>query len=212
MSKKTLFEEIRDEVELEGAGKSPFFYRRALSRLSEKYVKQPGRFIIDEQKDNSDKKQDKNLIRRIPKPGHLMLFEYKPKSKKIKYFDKVPLVYVISSSGDYFEGCNLHYIEPVKRQLIIKNLMKDKLTLPYNSIAKYSINQVQGLFLDIAFEEWITAINIPIENFYSLDNGRERSISVNDVWKDTNQSFRNMLTGVRIYKGYGKKDPDFRGN
>ncbi len=211
MSKKTLFEEIRDEVNLENKGKSPIFYRKALKRLTEKYIKQPGKFILDEQKDNTSKQQDKNLIRRIPKPGHLMLFEYQSKSKKLKYYDKVPLVYVMSVTGDYFEGCNLHYIEPIKRQLIIENLIQGKLMFPYNSMSKYSMNQVKGLFLDIAFDEWTTAINIPIESFFAIDNGREKPVLINDVWKDTNRTFREMFRGVRIYKGYGKNDRDFRG-
>jgi hypothetical protein len=41
MSKKTLFEELNEEVNLEGKGKSPFFYRRAFARLSEKYKNDP---------------------------------------------------------------------------------------------------------------------------------------------------------------------------
>lgn len=213
MAKKTLFEEIKEEVDMEGAGKSPFFYRRAFKRLSDKYINDPNKFIMDEQKDSSDdnEKQDKNVIRRIPKVGHLMMFEYQPKSEKLKYFDKTPLVYVISLTNDGFQGCNLHYIEPNKRQMIIENLMDGRLMLPYNSITKYSINQIKSLFLDIAFEEWITAINIPIENFVKIEGSREQSIMTNEVWKDTNKTFRKMLRGVRVYKGYGKKDPDFRG-
>lgn len=214
MAKKTLFEEIKEEVDMENRGNSPFFYRRAFKRLSEKYANQPGKFITEERLDNSDKEKnrDKNLIRKIPKPGHLMMFEYETKSKKLKYFDKTPLVYITAISGDTFEGCNLHYIEPKRRQLIVENLMEGRLMLPYNSLSKYSINQVQGLFLDIAFNEWITAINIPIENFVTIEEGQEKPILRNDVWKDTNRTFRKMLRGVRVYKGYGKNDPDFRGD
>jgi hypothetical protein len=214
MAKKTLFEEIREEVEIENGGVSPFFYRRAFKRLSERYASQPDKFITDERSDNTGKEEekDKNLLRRIPKPGHLMMFEYETKSKKLKYFDKIPLVYVTSISGTTFEGCNLHYIEPKRRQIIVENLMEGRLMLPYNSMSKYSINQVQGLFLDIAFNEWITAINIPIENFVKIEDGQEKTILMNDVWKDTNRTFRKMLKGVRVYRGYGKNDLDFRGN
>lgn len=213
MSKKTLFEELNEEVNLEGKGKSPFFYRRAFARLSEKYKNDPQRIILDEQKDNGSKeKTDKNVLRRIPKVGHLMMFEYEASSKNLKYFDKNPLVYIISTSGNSFTGSNLHYIDPPKRQIITENLMEGRLNLPYSSVSKYNINQIKGLLLDVAFDEWITAINIPIESFVSIKEGTEKSILVTDVWKDTNKTFKKMLRGVRTYKGYGKNDLDFRGN
>jgi hypothetical protein len=213
MSKKTLFEELNEEVNLEGKGKSPFFYRRAFARLSEKYKNDPQRIILDEQKDNGSKEEtDKNVLRRIPKVGHLMMFEYEASSKNLKYFDKNPLVYIISTSGNSFTGSNLHYIDPPKRQIITENLMDGRLNLPYSSVSKYNINQIKGLLLDVAFDEWITAINIPIESFVSIKEGIEKSILVTDVWKDTNKTFKKMLRGVRTYKGYGKNDLDFRGN
>lgn len=212
MSKKTLFEEINEEVDSEGKGKSPFFYRRAFQRLSEKYKNDPKKIILDEQSDKGDEKnKDKNVLRRVPKVGHLMMFEYEASSKNLKYFDRNPLVYVISTSGSSFTGSNLHYIDPIKRQIITENLMEGRLNLPYSSVSKYSMNQVKSLLLDIAFDEWITAINIPIESFVSIKEGREKSILVTDVWKDTNKTFREMLRGVRTYKGYGKNDSDFRG-
>lgn len=213
MSKKTLFEEINEEVDLEGQGRSSFFYRRAFQRLSEKYKNDPKRLILDEQQDKGDKDNtDKNVLRRIPKVGHLMMFEYEAASKNLKYFDKSPLVYVISTSGSSFTGSNLHYIDPPKRQIITENLMEGRLNLPYSSVSKYNMNQIKSLLLDVAFDEWMTAINIPIESFVSIKEGREKSISVTDVWKDTNKTFKKMLRGVRTYKGYGKNDSDFRGN
>jgi hypothetical protein len=213
MSKKTLFEELNEEVNLEGKGKSPFFYRRAFARLSEKYKNDPQRLILDEQKDNGkEEDKDTNVLRRIPKVGHLMMFEYEASSKNLKYFDKNPLVYIISTSGNSFTGSNLHYIDPPKRQIITENLMGGRLNLPYSSVSKYNINQIKGLLLDVAFDEWITAINIPIESFVSIKEGKEKSILVTDVWKDTNKTFKKMLRGVRTYKGYGKNDLDFRGN
>lgn len=84
------------------------------------------------------------------------------------------------------------------------------MTLPYNSISKYNISQVRGLFLDIAIEEWTTASTLPIEDFVEIRDGKPRSVNARDVWKKNNRSFRNMLRGARIYKGYGKNDKDFR--
>lgn len=113
--------------------------------------------------------------------------------------------------GRSFTGCNLHYIHPLKRSLVVENLKLDKLTLPYNSISKYNIEQIKGLLLDIAIDEWTTASTLPIEDFVSLENGKPRPVNVADVWKKNNRSFRRMLRGARIYKGYGKNDLDFKG-
>lgn len=77
MSKNTLFEDLRQEVDLE-EGRSPFFYRRAFRRLTRRYMTKPELFIRDERRDNTeeDYERDKNLIRRYPKQGHLFMFEY----------------------------------------------------------------------------------------------------------------------------------------
>jgi hypothetical protein len=98
----------------------------------------------------------------------------------------------------------------LKRRIVVENLTKGKLTLPYNSISKYNISQIKGLLLDIATDEWITASTLPIEDFVSIKNGRPEPISVVEVWKKNNRGFRNMLRGARIYKGYGVNDSDFK--
>jgi hypothetical protein len=138
MAKKTLFEELREQVDLEN-GRSPFFYRRAFRRLTRKYLSTPGKFILDEKMDSSDDpdNRDSNVIRKIPKQGHLYMFEYSTEQKNMKMFDPFPLVYVIKYEGLSFTGCNLHYIHPIKRKIVLDNLMQDKLTIPYNSLSKY---------------------------------------------------------------------------
>lgn len=214
MAKKTLFEELKEEVDME-EGRSPFFYRRAFKRLTRKYLSNPKKMILDERADNAEdeEEQDENLLRRVPRQGHIYMFEYNPPFKKdVKIFDPFPLVYVISFDGKSFMGCNLHYIHPVKRKFVIENLQQGKLTLPWNSISKYIISRIDGLLLDIAFSEWTTAANLPLEGFVSIKDGQENDLILDDIWKQTNKSFRNMLRGARIYKGYGQKDQDFKGN
>jgi len=214
MSKPTIFEELREEVEYE-KGRSPFFYRRAFRRLAEKYRKKPDHLILDERLDSQDAqiKQDKNVLRRYPKQGHIYMFEYDPPTNEdIKIFDPFPLVYVINFDGTSFTGSNLHLIHPVKRSLVIENLRNDKVTLPYNSITKYIVNRVNGFMLDIAFEEWGIASNLPIESLISITNGEKRDLKLTDVWKEKNKTFRKMLKGNRIYKSYGKNDADFKGS
>ena len=94
--------------------------------------------------------------------------------------------------------------------MVVENLRRDKLTLPYNSISKYNMSQIRGLLLDIAKDEWNSASCLPIEDFVSIKDGKPSSISVNDVWKNNNRTFSKMLRGARIYKGYGTNDSDFK--
>lgn len=212
MSKNTIFEDLRKEVEYE-EGRSPFFYRRAFRRLTQKYINIPEKIILEEKIDSKDneKNQDKNILRKYPKEGHLYLFEYNTPDKDIAIFDPFPLVYVIKATSKEFLGCNLHLIHPIKRKLIIDNLKNDKITLPYNSITKYIMSRVNGFILDIAFEEWEVASNLPIEALISVKNGEKRDLILSDVWKEKNKSFRKMLIGSRIYKSYGKNDDYFKG-
>jgi hypothetical protein len=212
MATKTLFEQLREEVEIE-PGRSPFFYRRAFRRMTQKYLTQPNRFIREERLDAKDPEdqRDKNLIRRYPKQGHLFMFEYSSVKENVSVFDPFPLVYCIKFNGLDFDGCNLHFIHPLKRRIVVENLQRDKLTLPYNSISKYNMSQIKGLLLDVAIDEWITASTLPIEDFVSIKEGKPQSISVAEVWKKNNRGFRNMLRGARIYKGYGTNDSDFKG-
>jgi hypothetical protein len=210
---KTLFEEIKEELDLE-SGDSPFFYRRALRRLVQKYAQQPQRLIREERQDNTDleTEQDKNLLRTVPKVGHMFIFEYETVKKSSKYYDRFPLVYVISTSGNSFIGGNLHYIEPRRRMIVVNNLKEGRISIPYNCISKYNMSQVKSLYLDIAFNEWNSACLIPIENFVIYKDGKETSIRPIDVWTETNKTFRKMLRGNRQYRGYGKNDSDFKGD
>ena len=209
---KTLFEEIKEELNLD-EGASPYFYRRALKRLVQKYQQQPLRFIREERQDNSDPedKQDKNVLRTVPKVGHFFMFDYESVSKS-RYYDKFPLVYVLSTSGDSFVGANFHYIEPRRRMIVVDNLKEGRITIPYNCISKYNMTQVKSLYLDIAFNEWNSACLIPIENFVTYKDGKENTVRSIDVWNETNKTFRKMLKVTRQYRGYGKNDPDFKGD
>ena len=202
----TLFSEIQDQFS-DKDGKSPFFYRRAFRGLVTSYKNNPRKFITDEKKDREG--VDENLLRKIPKMGHLMMFQYETESKNLKVYDEYPLVYVIQISGRSFTGCNLHYIHPAKRQLVVENLMEDRLNLPRNSVSKYSMANV-GPLLDIAKSEWGTAANLPIEEFVSIKDGKKKRLLTNKVWSETNKTFRDMIRGVRRYQGYGKNDSDFR--
>lgn len=202
----TLFSDIEEQFS-EKDGRSPFFYRRAFRGLVTSYKNNPRKFISDEKKDREG--ADENLLRKIPKMGHLMMFQYETETKNLKIFDEYPLVYVIAIDGRSFTGCNLHYIDPKKREMVVENLMEDRLNLPRNSVSKYSMANV-GPLLDIAKNEWTNASNLPIEEFVSIKDGKKQRLVTNKVWSETNKTFRDMIRGVRRYQGYGKNDSDFR--
>ena len=69
----TLFSEIDNQFS-EKDGRSPFFYRRAFRGLVTAYANNPRKFITDEKKDREG--VDENLLRRVPKMGHLMIGQY----------------------------------------------------------------------------------------------------------------------------------------
>ena len=202
----TLFSEIEEQFG-DRDGRSPFFYRRAFRGLVTSYKNNPRKFITDEKKDREG--ADENLLRRVPKMGHLMMFQYQTESKNLKVYDEYPLVYIVSIEGRSFTGCNLHYIHPIKRELVVENLKEGRLNLPRNSVSKYSMANV-GPLLDIAKSEWTNASNLPIEEFVSIKDGKKQRLMTNKVWDETNKTFRDMIRGVRRYQGYGKNDSDFR--
>lgn len=206
---ETLFSEINKEVQ-EYEGKSSFFYRKALKKIVLNYKTDATKLISDESQDK--KEQDKNVLRTVPKSGHLMIFEYQPSPNSKKYVDKCPIAYMISADSNSFVGANLHYIEPPKRDITLDLLKKGELLFPYSCLTKYNMNQVKGLFLDIAFSEWDTASYIPIEDFFKYEKGKEISVNSSEVWKYTNSNYKKMFKGRRIYQGYGKDDSDFEGN
>lgn len=204
----TLFSEIHKELR-EDEGKSPFFYRKALKRLVLNYKTDPQKLISDEGQDKEQ--QDKNVLRTVPKSGHLMIFEYDPNPSSQKYIDKYPLAYMISADSKSFTAANLHFIEPDRRSKIIGAMKKGDLLFPYKCVTKYNMNRVKGLFLDIAFKEWDTASFIPIEEFVQYKKDTLIHVNNSEVWKYTNNNFKKMFKGRRIYQGYGKNDSDFEG-
>ena len=121
----TLISEIDKQIS-DKDGRTPFFYRRAFRGLVTSYANNPRKFITDEKKDREG--ADENLLRRVPKMGHLMMFQYQTESKNLKVYDEYPLVYIVSIEGRSFTGCNLHYIHPIKRELVVENL-KDSAVL-----------------------------------------------------------------------------------
>ena len=203
---KTLFERVSNSTG--GEKKSLTWYRSAVKAEAGKYKKNFSKYILDERKDRAGavKEQDKNELRRYAVAGHLYMFEYKAKMKYLPYYDRFPLVYCFKAPGKHeFWGANLHYLSPKKRLIVTKKLMQGRVDIPKICFHKYLSSNVDGLYLDLAADEWDTAILLPTEDYVKNVNGRDFPIDKKIVWEETDDKFYDKISGQRMIKGYGTK-------
>ena len=203
---KTLFERVSNSTG--GEKKSLTWYRSAVKAEASKYKKNFNKYILDEKKDRAGavKEQDKNELRRYAVAGHLYMFEYKAKMKYLPYYDRFPLVYCFKAPGKHeFWGANLHYLSPKKRLIVTKKLMQGRVDIPKICFHKYLSSHVDGLYLDLAADEWDTAILLPTEDYVKNVNGRDFPIDKKIVWEETDDKFYDKISGQRMIKGYGSK-------
>lgn len=122
--------------------------------------------------------------------GKMYFFYYDPKYKdKLPVYDRFPLVFPIERYSDGFLGLNLHYLGPGERQLLLDRLMDyttnnkynetTKLRLSYDllsstrklnslmrpCIKRYLYGHVRSKFIEITANEWVNAINLPVQMF-----------------------------------------------
>lgn len=111
--------------------------------------------------------------------GNMYFFTYDPKYKTtLPYYDSAPLVIVFSKDVDGFYGLNLHYLPPLLRSQLIKNV--DKITqkiswkvlskaiqnnLVKASVKKYLNSQVNSRVMKINNSEWNKAVLLPLQKF-----------------------------------------------
>lgn len=202
---KTLFERVTTATG--GEKKSLSWYVAAVKSEAGKYKKNFDKYILDEKRDRTGlpKQQDKNELRRFVVEGHLYMFEYKAKMKWLPYYDRFPLVYVFKSSKEEFWGANLHYLPIKKRIIAVKKLMEGKVDIPKICFHKYLNAHVEGLYIDLAADEWDTAILLPTEDFVKDVNGYHFPIKREEVWKETLDKYYDKVTSHRVIKGYGNK-------
>ena len=203
---KTLFERVSNKTG--GEKKSLSWYRNAVKAEASNYKKNFNKYILDERRDRvgAAEKQDKNELRRYTVAGHLYMFEYKAKMKWLPYYDRFPLVYVIKAAGkEEFWGANLHYLSPKKRLIATRKLMQGRIDIPKKCFHKYLNAHVDGLYLDLAADEWDTAILLPTEDYVKDLNGIVFPVDKKLVWEDTDENFYDKITGSRMIRGYGTK-------
>ena len=199
---KTLFERVTAKTG--GEKKSLSWYRSAVKAEASVYKKNFGKYILDERRDNigSVKSQDENELRQYTVQGHLYMFEYKAKMKWLPYYDRFPLVYVIKSLRNEFWGANLHYLPIKKRLQATKKLMQGRVDVPKACFHKYLQPHVEGLLIDLAEDEWDTAVLLPTEDFVKYTHGAMFPIDKQTVWEEVNDTYYDKLKGVRIVKSY----------
>ena len=206
---ETIFEKVKAAA---GAEKRSYlWYRNTVRKLALRVDDNPERLIRDEIQDRmgAEEQEDDNQIRRYAVSGHMYMFEYKAKTaKKLPFYDQFPLVYVIKATRNEFWGLNLHYMSPKKRAWVVKRLMDGRIDAPRNCFHKYITSHVDGFLLDLAAEEWATAILLPVETFVRNTRGRpgEQNYPKEVVWDETNENFYDKIKQRRVVRGYGKKE------
>tara|TARA_Y100000401_G_C8281021_1_gene203441 strand:- start:351 stop:803 length:453 start_codon:yes stop_codon:yes gene_type:complete len=112
--------------------------------------------------------------------GEFYFFEYKPKfRKKLKHWDRYPLVIMGDSTSDGFYGANLHYMKPIDRiNLAEKIINKEGVTIPKFIWHRYIMDKADNLFFRIPEEDVLEMVTLPLEQFY--DN-RNKFVSASKV-------------------------------
>lgn len=143
------------------------------------------------------------LLERNPAIGHMYTFGYTAKwDKKLPYWDRLPLIFVIEQYKDGFLGINLHYLSPIQRAVLMDKLLelannrsysaKVKLNISYQILkgaAKFSLfkpcvkrylyGQLQTQMIKIHSDEWEPAIYLPYESFVRASKTRVWADSIN---------------------------------
>lgn len=205
-SYKTIFEKVKEKTQ--GEARSLQWYRSELKTIIGSIKSEPSRLNEQEKFDSIGTlvNQDQNINRRRVYPGHLYFFEYKAETESLPYYDKYPLVYVLKVSGSEFYGANLHYINPKKREIIINKLAKNQIDIPKRIIHKYLNKRCKSLFLDLAKGEWLTACNLPVEDFVLMKGGGKYDYPKEYVWEEMDQYWNDRIKGTRIIKSQNSAD------
>lgn len=138
-------------------------------------------------------------------PGNMYMFFYDAKLKDtLPYWDMFPLVMPFRKAEGGFYGINLHYVPYMIRFKMLGALQEyasdekmdentkvvtswkiltasSKLAPVQACVKHYLFDHVQSKFLKIAFPDWITASQLPVERFV----GATKST----VWRDSRKKY-----------------------
>lgn len=133
--------------------------------------------------------EDPLEYRTSPRPGHMFMFFYDPKTKEtLPYYDKFPLIIMVQRAPGGFHGLNLHYLPPILRARfldelfdtlnnkrfdestrfritygLLKRAMKFKYFKP--CFKHYLLDHVKGRFSYVPPTEWEIASFLPTADF-----------------------------------------------
>lgn len=134
----------------------------------------------------------------FPSLGKMYFYGYNAKTRsKLPYWDAFPLVVPIESYGSSkILGINFHYLPYSLRNILLNRVTetinedKDGFTLEYRDIKgsvrfnyaipcihRYDLNNITSNIIEVPPQEWLTAINLPVERF--------RKQSRAQVWTDS---------------------------
>lgn len=140
-------------------------------------------------------------LERGPGIGFMYTFAYFAKhDKKLPYWDRYPLIFVIKQYDDGFLGINLHYLSPRYRAVLMDRLLdlasdtrytnKTKLLISYEilnaasqlslfkpCVKRYLYSQLQSKVIKISSDEWEPAIYLNTQRFVRASNSK--------VWSDS---------------------------
>lgn len=90
--------------------------------------------------------------------------------------------------------------------IAIEKLKNDRIDLPRSCFHKYILDHVDGFLLDLALDEWDSAIALPVEHFVKDRSGVLVPHKSSDVWKETNEKYNDRIKAKRIIRGYGRPE------
>lgn len=133
--------------------------------------------------------------------GKMYFYVYDPKHKAtLPYYDRFPLIFVLSRYRGGFMGLNMHYLAPKARLKLMDALItlssdnrydaKTKLQISYDIIAsasryklfkptikKYLSKHQKSRFIEVPASEWDLAVFLPVESFEKASKSK--------VWSDS---------------------------
>ena len=201
----TIFQKVKEAVGNEK--RSATWYRATVRELAIAggFSINRNKLILDERRDRVKPKdeEDPEQIRKFARKGRLFLFDYDPLyATKMDYYDKFPLVYVFKYMPDGFYGINLHYLPYKRRLLFIQELKKGKVVALKSCIHKYLTKYKKSILLEVAEEDWETAIYLPVDEFVTNVVGIEVPRRKEEVWQDILKKPQRYYRANRVIGQY----------
>ena len=133
---------------------------------------------------------DGRLIRTNAQNGMFYTFIYDPKGKDyLEYYDRVPLIIVLSSDKDGFTALNWHLIEPEERVLMYDLMLRYKRGVNYRAyidmtwdriksmkmfrmgkpiIRRYLYKQIRSKIIRVPDDDWEVMLMLPTQRFIGM--------------------------------------------